>query len=106
MRSGMLRDRITVQFAAAGTAAASGEVPVTWHDLFTCWASVTTLSGREQLAAFQVSAEYSVQVVMRYDRRVTAQHRMKFGDRYLYPASVIPDIKQTQLTLLCVEQAE
>src|SRR3989304_5132322 len=105
MQAGRLRHRVTLQVTALSTADSFGEQTQSWADVERdIPAEVQTLSAIELWKTAQVQPEASVQVFMRYRSDVTSAHRFIYGSRYLYPITVIPDIKNTELTILCKEK--
>ena len=103
MQAGQLKDRVTIQAASHGAADAYGEQAQAWADVVTVWAEVETLAGLEAYRARQLSSEASVNVTMRYTTDMTSDKRLRFGARYLYPISVVPDVKKTSMQVLCRE---
>jgi SPP1 family predicted phage head-tail adaptor len=104
MRAGNLRHRVTIQRVALATADSYGQQTEEWSDVATVWAEVRSLNGIEGWKAKQIQPEASVQVLMRYTSDLTPADRLLYGTRYLHPVSVLPDVRNTQLTILCREQ--
>lgn len=104
MRIGRLRHRVTIQQYTT-TDNEYGEPVPTWADVATVWASVEPLSGNERMIAQQRNASLTHKVVIRYLAGVTAEMRVKFGDRYF--AIVEPpmniDERDREMHLMCVE---
>lgn len=65
VRAGALNRRVTVQQRATGHDA-YGQESETWNTLFTTWASIETLDGRELLAAQAIATESTHRLTFRY----------------------------------------
>ena len=106
MRAGRLRHRVVVQTATEGQDTA-GEPIKTWNSVYTTWASVEPLSGRELLRAQEVNAESTIRVGMRYNTYTSQSARL------LVDATRILDINDVvnnreidrSLELMCSETA-
>lgn len=85
MRIGQQRHRVSIQRLTAGSPQqdAGGSPDENWTTLFTVWAEIAPLRGRELLAAQQVSTEVTGTVKMRYraDYTITGRDRVLFGSR-------------------------
>lgn len=103
-----MNQRITIQEPAESSHNAYGETTDSWTDLVTVWGEVTELSGRELLNAAQIQPEVKHKVVIRYRDDITSAMRVKYGTRYLYITSSVPDDAKFQkpvgLVLLCTEK--
>lgn len=66
MKSGRLRDRVTVQLVDPSAVDALGQPVDSPTDLGTFWANVRELQGREAVAARQVKATLTHGVTLRY----------------------------------------
>jgi SPP1 family predicted phage head-tail adaptor len=104
MRSGRLRHVVTIQSVALSTADAYGAVSQVWSDVATVRAEVKTLIGLESWRAKQQQPEATDQVLLRYTGDMNSTRRLRFGSRYLYPLSSVPDVRNRQLTVLCREK--
>lgn len=104
MQAGNLRYRVTIQESALGTADSYGAQAEVWSDVDTIWAEVRTLDAIEGWKAKQSQPEATVQVKMRYNTDMTSDKRLLFDSRYLYPLSVVADIKKTEMRVLCREK--
>lgn len=80
MNAGSLRHRITIQTITEGKDSGGGptETPVT---LYTVWASVSPLVGRELTNAQLINSEITHKIVMRYRTGVNAKCTALFGTR-------------------------
>jgi SPP1 family predicted phage head-tail adaptor len=104
MRSGQLRHRLVIEKPTAGDAGAYGERIDTWSKLDDAWGAVEELHGREAVNAAQVTPEATLKVLTRYRADVSEVMRIKWGDRYLYPIAIIPDVRKTEMTWMCKEE--
>ena len=106
MRAGKLRHRIVVQTAIEGRDTV-GQPIETWNPVFTTWADVQPLTGRELLRAQEVNAESTIRVTMRYNTHVSASARLLVdGTRILDINSPINNREiNRSLELLCSETA-
>ncbi len=105
MIAGQLRHRVDIEQPTAAAANAYGETLDTWSALVTkVPARVEVASGVEGLRAAQVHPDATLQVLTRYRAGMTTAMRLKFGDRYLYPVAIIPDVPTTQLVWHCKEE--
>ena len=78
MRSGDLRDRVTVQRATAGDDG-FGNVITGWADLSTVWANVRETPGKEVVAAGRLEASRTATIRVRassLSRTITAADRV------------------------------
>lgn len=85
---GRMNKRITIQHDTGTTNSAYGEKTVTWTDLYTCWASLTPLRGRELYESKQVYPQVDGKLIMRY-YDVKPEYRIKYGSRILKIIAVI-----------------
>lgn len=104
MPAGRLRHQVTIQEPALGSADVYGEQVEAWADVVTVSAEVRILDAIEAWKAKQSQPEATVQVTTRYNEEMTSDKRLLFGTRYLYPLSVVPDIKNTMMRVLCKEK--
>ena len=100
---GRLNKRAALQSATNATDAQGGHAK-TWATYATVWAYVTPVSGRETLAAAQVTASYATAVVIWYRADVSVQDRIVVEGRTLQIESLQdPDGRKDELRLLCSE---
>lgn len=104
MRAGKLRERVTIQESALAAADTYGAQAEVWSEVDTVWAEVRMLDGSEAWKAKQAQPEATIQVVMRYTADMTTDKRLLFGTRYLYPLSVVADVRNTEMRILCREK--
>lgn len=107
IRAGQLRLQVTLQAQGLAVADSFGSADP-WAvvtDVATIWARIETPSSNEDLLAGKVQASTTHVVTIRYRSDVTAAHRLKWGTKYLYIDSVVPDERLTALTLICHARA-
>ena len=104
MNPGMMRERVTIQVAAAGARDAFGAAADTWVDVATVWAQIDRLSSREVLLAKQVESQASYKVTIRYYDDLTTAHRFNWGGTYLYIESILYDAPGNYQTVMCGER--
>lgn len=102
MNAGRLRDVVTIQ-EQSGSQDSYGEPAATWTDVFSDYAEVKQLTGREFFNDARVAADVDTRVVIRYRDGIKARQRVVCGTRVLDIQSVVMDQKKTQLELLCKE---
>lgn len=103
MNIGKLKNRIEIQ--APSETRSGAQVTTTFTTIATVWGSVVSLSGARLEKAKAIHSELSTEVRIRYREGITAKHRVKMGDRYLYPVSppIDVDAKHAEIVLLCKE---
>lgn len=103
MRSGPLRNRITVQ-KAVETQDSIGEPDVSWVEYLQAWASVEPITSREYFDANRQNGEITHKVRLRYRPGITHKMRVKYGARILDIESIIDARERHRsLELLCRE---
>jgi SPP1 family predicted phage head-tail adaptor len=104
MRSGDLRQLITLQSKIVTRDAMGGEV-ISWVDRGMVPASVEPLRGREYFAAKEQQAETDVRFRIRYWSEVTSAWRVNWEGRYYDILSVI-DVngRHVEQQLMCKSQ--
>lgn len=101
---GAMRHRITFQKPLKTPDGYKGHT-VKWQDVFTVWASVEPLSGREYFYSHQIKAEVTHRVKMRYRNGITLEMRIKHLDRTLAIESVLDLEERHQIIeILCREE--
>ena len=75
MKAGQLDQRVTVE-RFSRTEDELGQPIESWAPLFTCWAAVEPLVGREYLAAQAAVSEVTARIRMRFRPWMTAQDRV------------------------------
>lgn len=101
MKAGQLDQRVTVERFTA-TYDELGQPIETWAPLFSCWAAVEPLTGREYLAAAAAVSEVTAKIRMRFRPWMTSQDRVIHGGTVYQIESVI-DVRSAnrELVLMC-----
>ncbi len=102
--AGRMRHRVEVQ-KATETENEFGELQRTFATIFTRWAWIEPVKGKESENADQVTAELTHKIRMRNVAGITAKHRIKFGTRIFEIAE--PPIRPREIKerhiLNCIE---
>lgn len=101
MKAGQLDQRVTVE-RFTSTEDELGQPIESWAPLFTCWAAVEPLTGREFIAAQAAVREITARVKMRYRPGVTAADRI-VHDGTTYSVTSVADVHSSrrELHLMC-----
>lgn len=104
MESGRLRHSIEIQ-AATKTDGAAGNPEETWATIATCRASIRPLRGREFVEQFQVNADLTHEIRIRYFDGLTSKHRILFGNRifHLVAPPINVNERNREHILMCKE---
>lgn len=102
MRAGELRQRVTLQ-SPTTTQDEFGSPVVTWGDVATVWARVTTTAGDETIGQGRASASLTHEVTMRSRADVKPTWRAMWGTRVLEIGSVVADNVGREMVLNCTE---
>ncbi|MCB0093964.1 MAG: phage head closure protein [Caldilineaceae bacterium] len=110
MRTGKLRNRITIQSESI-TRNTVGEEVISYVDLATVWAQVQGRGGQEKLIAqsnvVHDSVDYVVKIRFRDDVSLTHKQRIKHGSLYLQVLAVFDgDGTKRELVFLCSDEGE
>lgn len=102
MKAGQLDQRVTIQRRTMVQNPNTGAMVESWAPLFTTWAAVTPLVGREYLAAAALVAEVTARVRMRYRPGITAADRI-VHDGKVYGITSVADVHSSrrELQLMC-----
>ena len=101
MRAGALDQRVTVE-RFTSTVDDWGTPIESWAPLFTCWAAVEPLVGREYIAAQAAQSELTTRITMRYRPGVTHDLMVTHEGRQYEIESVIDtNSKGQELVLMC-----
>ena len=102
MKSGQLDQRISVERLQGGVDELGQPLPDTWAPLFTCWAAVEPLTGREYLAAQAAVSEVTAKIRMRFRPWMTAEDRV-IHDGTIYNIVGLIDVRSAnrELVLMC-----
>lgn len=101
MNAGQLDQRVTVERLQQGQDEYGGPV-TTWAPLFTTWAAVEPLTGREYFAAAAVQSEVTTRLRLRFRPGVSAADRVTHEGR-VYDITSVIDFKSSnrELVLMC-----
>lgn len=98
MNPGQLKHRITFQIQDLTQ---DNDV---WNDLFTTWASINPIAGKEYFQAETIASELTHRIRLRYRKGITPDMRVIYKGRIFYIQSVINDYESnTSLQLMCRE---
>jgi SPP1 family predicted phage head-tail adaptor len=102
MKSGQLGQRISVERLQGGVDELGQPLPDTWAPLFTCWAAVEPLTGREYIAAQAAVSEVTAKIRMRFRPWMTAEDRV-IHDGTIYNIVSLIDVRSAnrELVLMC-----
>ena len=102
MKAGALDQRISVERLQGGVDELGQPLPDTWAPLFTCWAAVEPLTGREYLAAQAAVSEVTAKIRMRFRPWMTAEDRV-IHDGTIYNIVSVIDVRSEnrELVLMC-----
>lgn len=104
MRAGQLDQRVTVERYTSTEDELGQPLPDTWAPLFTCWAAVEPLTGREYLAAAAAVSEVTAKIRMRFRPWMTSQDRVIHGGTVYQIESVI-DVRSANRELVLMVRA-
>lgn len=101
MKAGQLDQRVTVE-RFSRTEDELGQPIESWAPLFTCWAAVEPLTGREYLAAQAAVSEVTARIRMRFRPWMTAQDRV-IHNGTIYQIESLIDVRSEnrELVLMC-----
>ena len=101
MKAGQLDQRVTVE-RYTSTEDELGQPIEAWAPLFTCWAAVEPLTGREYLAAQAAVSEVTAKIRMRFRPWMTAQDRV-IHNGITYGIQSVIDVRSEhrELHLMC-----
>jgi SPP1 family predicted phage head-tail adaptor len=102
MKSGQLDQRISVERLQGGVDELGQPLPDTWAPLFTCWAAVEPLTGREYIAAQAAVSEVTAKIRMRFRPWMTAEDRV-IHEGTIYNIVSLIDVRSEnrELVLMC-----
>ena len=101
MKAGQLDQRVTVE-RFSRTEDELGQPIETWAPLFTCWAAVEPLTGREYIAAQAAVSEVTARIRMRFRPWMTAQDRVIHnGTIYMIESLIDVRSEHRELHLMC-----
>ena len=101
MKAGQLDQRVTVE-RFTSTEDELGQPIEAWAPLFTCWAAVEPLTGREYIAAQAAVSEVTAKIRMRFRPWMTAEDRV-IHDGTTYNIVSLIDVRSDhrELVLMC-----
>ena len=101
MRAGQLDQRVTVE-RFTSTQDELGQPIEAWAPLFTCWAAVEPLTGREYLAAQAAVSEVTAKIRMRFRPWMTNTDRV-IHEGTVYQIESVIDVRSEhrELHLMC-----
>ena len=101
MKAGQLDQRVTVE-RFTSTEDELGQPIESWAPLFTCWAAVEPLTGREYIAASAAVSEVTARIRMRFRPWMTAEDRV-IHDGTVYQIQSVIDVRSEnrELHLMC-----
>jgi len=107
MRIGKLRHRVTVERAKKVKDPEWGDAKDVWSSLFTTWAAVEPITGKESYLPTQTVATVSHRVTMRWPQDVTVKptDRIFFNGR-IFNIEAVLDIEERgrELQIICSER--
>lgn len=96
-----MRHRVAIQQRDA-TKDAFGQPAQTWTTLFTTWAMIEDISGKELIAAMAINSEVSTHIFIRWRAGITTANRVLYqGTPYNIQAVVDPTGRKRELHLVC-----
>lgn len=102
MKAGQLDQRVTIQRRTMVQNPNTGAMVESWAPLFTCWAAVEPLTGREFIAAQAAVSEVTARIRMRFRPWMTAEDRVIHNGTIYNIVSLI-DVRSDhrELVLMC-----
>ncbi|MGE2106737.1 phage head closure protein [Citrobacter koseri] len=106
MRAGKMKRRVTIQEFVSFQNPETGSIVKEWRDVATVWGEISSVSGRELIAAQAEQAEMIVRIWIRYRKGVTTKNRLTCTEEGM-PATVydikavLPDSDRTRLEIMC-----
>lgn len=104
MKAGQLDQRVTVERLSGGVDELGQPLPDTWVPLFTRWASVEPLQGREFIAAQAALTEVTARIKMRYRPGITPADRVSH-DGQVYGIQAVIDVRSEHRELVLMVRA-
>lgn len=109
MKAGKMRHRITIQTKSVAKGSAGGTVE-TLADLYTCYADIESIAGREYQGQGQVKSESTHKFWIWYDRTIgmiTPKMLISFDSRLFDIESVVDrDERKVKLLIMAVERGD
>ena len=98
MKAGQLDQRVTVERQQGGFDELGQPLPDTWAPLFSCWAAVEPLTGREFIAAAAAVSEVTAKIRLRYRPGVLGTDRVNH-DGQVYGIEAVIDVHSSRREL-------
>ena len=102
IRSGELRDRLTIQTVTEARDSL-GQAIETWATFATVWGKLTPINGRERFLAAQTHAESTYRARIRWIAGLTAKMRISFNEKIYNITYIADDGRRRELVLDLVE---
>ncbi len=101
MSSGALRERVIALHEQKTDDELGGQL-VTWPPVFTTWAKVVPITGKESVESAQIQSTLRYRVTIRYRDNVTEAMRLQWGEKILNIISVANvDLHRKYLEIIC-----
>ena len=104
MQVGRMRYRIEIQDYKS-TQYAGGFETREWMKVYTVWADIGPVSGKEYMASNKETAEITNKIYIRFRSGIKSTMRIKHGDRIFEIESVLGDKRSGMLTIMAREVA-
>lgn len=104
MQVGRMRYRIEIQDYKS-TQDADGFETREWMTVYTVWADIAPVSGKEYMASNRETAEITNKIYIRFRSGIKSTMRIKQGDRIFEIESVLGDKRSGMLTIMAREVA-
>lgn len=104
MQAGRLRTQVTIEQLLCGSPQQlpTGEPDESWATLYTAWAHIQPVLGREYFAAEQVQSKVDTKIRIRYRSGITAAMRVVAGGvNYNIEAVMDIDNRHEEIILMC-----
>lgn len=94
MRSGKLRNRITVYKQTTGRSPSGAVLPATWTPWIVLWASLEPLSVKDVITAQAAGSQINARCMLRYRSDITSAMQIEYqGQRYDIEGDPLTDAK-------------
>lgn len=107
MRAGKMKRRVTIQDYVSIQDPKTGSIVKEWRDVATVWGEISSVSGRELIAAQAEQSEMTVRIWVRYRKGITTKNRLICTEKgmpvTIYDIkAVLPDADRTRLEIMCI----
>lgn len=103
MRVGSLKNKIIFQ-EQTQTKSSVGQPKNTWNDILITWASIQTISGKEQFLSNQNFQTLSHKLRVRYSKLINSKQRILFGNRIFKILAVLNIYEKNKEFEILVEE--